>query len=195
MKTTSTNHFQLSLRAAACALAATLGATMYAASVDTPSTSTTTAGNATAETHHGGSMLKHADHRFVEKATEAGREEVEISKIAVERSTNPDVKKLAQMMVDDHTRANEELASIASAKGVTVKEKEKSENKWAKKDAKDFDRDYVKKMISDHKDAIDLFSNESKNGADSDLVDFARKTLPKLQQHLEHVNELKNTVK
>lgn len=191
MKTTSTNHLQLSLRAVTCAFAATVGAATFAASSDTTAP---TAGNATMA-HHDGSTLKHADRRFIEKATESGREEVEISKVVAERSTNADVKKFAQMMVDDHTRANEELASIASAKNVVVKEKEKSENKWEKKDMKELDRDYVKKMVSDHKEAIDLFSNESKNGAEAELVEFARKTLPTLQHHLEQANELKAMVK
>ena len=129
------------------------------------------------------------------KIAESGREEVEVSRIAAERATNPDVKKFAQMMVDDHTRANEELESLASAKGVKLKDKEKSENKWSKKDAQDFDRDYVKKMVSDHKKDIDLFSKESKNGTDAELTEFARKTLPTLNKHLETVSELEKTVK
>ena len=212
MKTTSTTPLYRSFRAVTCAVAATIGAAAFAASASSANDTNTTAGNATLSTadhadhmdhkadhkdHNANtSSLKHADRRFVEKAAESGREEVEISQVAVERATNADVKHLAQMMVDDHTKANQELMSIAAAKGVTLKEdKDKNSNKWSKKDAKDFDRDYVKKMIADHKEAIDLFSNESKNGSDPELVEFARTTLPKLEQHLAHTDELKNLVK
>jgi putative membrane protein len=199
MKTLPTH----TLRAIACAVAATCAATAY--SVAAEATATTPAGNATmsadATADHSEHMnsdhmkLKHADRSFIEKADAAGREEVEISQIAAERATNPDVKKFAQMMVDDHTKANEELASLAAQCGVKLKEKTKNENKWSKKDAKDFDRDYMKKMVDDHKKVIDVFSKESKDGADENLVDFARKTLPKLQHHLDEAARIENLVK
>jgi len=201
MKTLPTSN--LTLRAVACTFAATCALSLFG---QASTHADTAAGNATVgnttmatehtTTDHGDHMkLKHADRSFIEKADEAGREEVEISQVAVERATNADVKKFAQMMVDDHTRANEELASLATACGVKLKEKTKSENKWSKKDVKDFDRDYVKKMVGDHKKVIDLFSKESKDGGDEQLVDFARKTLPKLQQHLDEAARLENLVK
>jgi putative membrane protein len=149
--------------------------------------------NSTHATHS--AELTHSDKRFVEKAAAAGREEVEISRVAVDRSTNADVKKFAQMMVDDHTRANDELMSLAQARSVELPNKKSETEKWSKKDAKDFDRDYVKKMVSDHKDAVELFRNEAKDGTDPELLEFARKTLPKLEQHYEHANDLKKMVK
>jgi putative membrane protein len=139
--------------------------------------------------------LTHTDKHFVEKAVTSGREEVDISRVAAERATNADVKQFAQMMVDDHTRANDELVAFAQAHSIEVKEKKSDADKWSKKDAKDFDRDYVKKMVSDHKDAVDLFRNEAKDGTDPELVELARKTLPKLEQHYEKANDLKKMIK
>jgi putative membrane protein len=139
--------------------------------------------------------LKHGDKRFIEKAAAAGQEEVDISRVAVERTTNAEVKQFAQMMVDDHTRANEELMSLAQARSVELPNKKSEAEKWSKKDAKDFDRDYVKKMVSDHKDVVDLFRNEAKDGTDPELLEFARKTLPKLEKHYEHATDLKKMVR
>lgn len=141
------------------------------------------------------SKISHGDRSWIEKAAEAGREEVDIARIAAARATNPEVKQFAQMLVDDHTKANTELASLAAQRGVVLKDKDKSENRWAKKDAKDFDHDFVKRMISDHKKDIDLFTKESKDGEDPALVDFARKTLPTLQHHLEAVDTLEKTIR
>src|SRR4051812_4180370 len=94
--------------------------------------------------------LKHADRSFIEKAAKDGSDEVEISRIAVERSSNPQVREFAQMMVADHSGANESLISLASTKGLTLPAKESKEAaKWSKKDAKDFDKDYMSKMVSD----------------------------------------------
>jgi putative membrane protein len=182
----------------ACAIAASLFAVnAFAASAnpDAPkthdhmNTAATTTGQNTA------ASLTHTDKHFIEKAAAAGREEVEISQVAAQRSTNADVKSFAQMMVDDHSKANDELMSIAQSRGVVLDDKKNETEKWSKKDAKDFDRDYVKKMVSDHKDVVELFQKEAKDGTDPDLLAFARSTLPKLEKHYEHATDLKKMVR
>lgn len=194
MKTLPTPH--LRLRAATCVLAASFAAALYGQASTHADTTTGASSDATTATTMNEPMkLKHADRAFIEKADVSGREEVEISQIAAERASNPDVKKFAQMIVDDHTRANDELASLANACGVKLKDKPKNEDKWSKKDAADFDRDYIKKMVDDHKKAVDVFSKESKDGGDEQLVDFARKTLPTLQHHLDEATRLEDLVK
>jgi putative membrane protein len=139
--------------------------------------------------------LHHTDKNFIEKAAKAGMEEVAISQVAVSRSTNPQVKDFAQMMVTDHTAANEGLARIAAAKGVMLPAKDTHENKWAKRDAKDFDQEYISKMVDDHDEAVKLFTKEANDGKDAEVVAFARKTLPKLQHHQEQAKDLKRMMK
>jgi putative membrane protein len=140
--------------------------------------------------------LKHADKSFIEKAAKASMAEVDISRVALERSTNPQVKELAQMVIDDHSRANDALSSIALTKGVTLPAKDMDDtNKWSKKSGKDFDEDYIEKMVSAHKDAVELFEKQANKGGDLDTKTFARDTLPKLQHHLQMALDLKKTVK
>ena len=170
----------------AAALAITGAYAEANAATDTPA--------ATARTESG-SPLNHGDRRFLEKAAKAGQEEVEISKVALERTTNADVKTFAQMMLDDHGRANEEVAALAQKYNVELPAKGADEDKWRRRDAKDFDRDYVKKMVSDHKDAVELFRKEAKDGTAPDILEFARKTLPKLEHHYERANDLKKMVR
>lgn len=122
-------------------------------------------------------------------------EEVSISRVALERTQNPQVKQFAQMMIDDHTAANDKLTSLASNKGVTLPMDKTNVEKWSQRSAKDFDQEYVDKMVSDHKDAVELFEKESLKGTDSDLKSFAADTLPKLQMHLDHAKQLKQQLK
>ena len=61
--------------------------------------------------------------------------------------------------------------------------------------AKDFDVDYIKKMVSDHEDIVKLFAKEAKDGEDVELVGFARQYLPELQRHLEMASDLKRLIK
>jgi len=139
--------------------------------------------------------LKHRDHEFVEDAAVSGMEEVSISKVAVDRAQNADVKAFAEMMVKDHTGANSELTSLASTKNVALPADKTNVEKWSERSAKDFDHEYVEKMIHDHKKAIETFEKESKNGTDPDLKAFADKTLPTLRAHLDRVEQLKTEVK
>lgn len=139
--------------------------------------------------------MKHHDHEFLEDAAKSGMEEVSISRVAVDRSANPQVKEFAQMMVSDHTGANTKVIALASAKGVTLPADKTDVEKWQKRDAKDFDQEYVDKMVSDHKRVVDLFEKEAKKGEDAELRAFAQTTLPTLLAHLDKAKELKKTVK
>jgi len=139
------------------------------------------------------SNLSHSDKSFIEKAAKAGMKEVAISESVLDRLVNPQVKQFAQMMVSDHSGANAELAALASAKGVTLPIKEaKYTDKWSKKN-NEVDEDYMEEMVSDHKDAVDLFEDAAKS-KDPEIAAFAQKTLPKLQQHLATAKDLKKLV-
>lgn len=140
--------------------------------------------------------LKRADRDFMTKAAKAGMEEVEISRIAAERTTNPEVRRLAQKIVNDHQGANDELTTLAAARGVALPAKEiNPESSWAKRDASSFDKDYLDKMVNAHEDAVKLFDHQARDGSDPDTVAFARKHLPALQHHLQAALDLKRTLK
>lgn len=181
MKTNPVKHI---LAALTCGIVLT-GASISLAQNPTPATGTMTTSAA----------ISHSDKNFVEKAAKGGAEEVALSQVALERSTNPQVKEFAQMMVTDHNDANSQLMSFAQTKGVELSSKEINVKKWQKKDAKDFDADYISQMIDDHKDAVKLFQKESTNGEDGDLKAFAEKTLPTLQSHLDKAQEIKAALK
>ncbi len=142
------------------------------------------------------STLKRADRDFMEKAAKDGMEEVDISRVAIERTTNPEVRRLAQTIVSDHESVNEQLASLAAARGVALPAKDiNPDHSWAKRDAKSFDKDYLDKMVSLHEETVKLFDRQARDGTDPDAVAFARKHLPALQQHLQQALDLKRALK
>jgi putative membrane protein len=128
------------------------------------------------------------DQGFVQNAALGGLAEVELSKLAVNKATNAEVKQFAQMMVGDHTGANSELKTLAAAKGIALPTELDADHK-ATRDRLNtlsgaaFDRDYMAAMAADHNNAVTLFQNEATSGTDAELKAFAAKTLPKLQQH------------
>lgn len=143
------------------------------------------------------SQLSRADRGFLEQAAQNGHAEVESSKLALEKAQDPQVKSFAQHMVQDHTKANGELASLASSKGLEVPKEPSLLQKAKMKlleaaDGEDFDRRYVETMgVEAHEDTIDLFRKGAKEARDQDVKAFASKTLPKLEEHLKMARDLK----
>jgi putative membrane protein len=140
------------------------------------------------------------DAKFAVKAAAAGMTEVDLSKVALKQSTNAKIKDFANMMITDHTAAGDKLAALAKTKNITLpsapdSSQTKAINNISKKTGADFDKAYVDQMVSDHKDAVSLFTNESKNAKDADIKAFATNTLPTLQKHLDAITAIKNGMK
>ncbi|HEY3276183.1 MAG TPA: DUF4142 domain-containing protein [Syntrophorhabdaceae bacterium] len=133
---------------------------------------------------------KFKDNSFVKDAASSGMFEVEAGKIAAEKATNSEVKNSAQRMVNDHSKVNQELMSMAEKKGALVPQKmershESDLEKLKKHALAEFDKEYVDMMVKEHKAAVSLFEKESKKGKDADMKAFAAKTLPTLKEHLQ----------
>ena len=130
-----------------------------------------------------------ADSKFAMDAAKGGLMEVEMGRMAADHATNPDVKQFAQRMVTDHTKANEELKTIASRKGITlpasIDASEKAKiDKMSKMSGGAFDKAYMDDMVKDHKKDVAEFRKQANSGKDADIKGFASKTLPTLEEHL-----------
>jgi putative membrane protein len=140
------------------------------------------------------------DAEFVTKAAETGMMEVELSKMALEKSSSQEVKTFAQHMVDEHTKNNAELKMLAESKQISVpvgltEETRKEMDDLSKKSGADFDKEYMDRMVKDHKQAIDKFENASNSSKDGDIKNFAASTLPKLQEHHQMAEKTHETIK
>ena len=144
-------------------------------------------------------MVSRGDRGFFVTAAEDGMAEVELGKLAQQKGSSEQVKSFGNQMVTDHTKAGDELKALAATKGVTLPstpgKHQKDIDKLGRKSGADFDRDYARHMVDAHKKAVSLFQKTAKSGDDADVKAFAGKTLPTLQQHLEHANTLNTAVK
>ncbi len=148
----------------------------------------------TASTTGSNARLDMADKRFVMKAAKGGLAEVEFGRLATEKATDPDVKQFGQKMVDDHSKANDELKTVAQQKGITLPTELDAKDKrtrdhLAKLSGEAFDRAYMSTMVKDHVTDVSEFRKEAKSGKDSDVKSFADKTLPTLEDHLKLARE------
>jgi putative membrane protein len=138
--------------------------------------------------------LDRSDRDFMEKAAKASMSEIAISRVAAVRTSNPEVRRFAQKMIDDHEAAIDQLGVVAGARGVSLPAKDPHPEKWEKRNAKSFDREYLDQMIDDHENMVKLFEKQARDGENADTVAYARKHLPKMQQHLQHAIDLKRAL-
>lgn len=165
---------------------------LVAASSGTADTRATVAQDRAVAEH---SQLARSDRRFVEKIAQIGLEETSLSQLAVERASREEVRAFARDLINDHEKANADLSQLASNKGLVLPVTEKDNlNHWAKKTGKDFDEDYLEKIISGHKDAVDMMESRSTKAEDSDVAAYARNHLASMQEHLRKAKELKKLV-
>ena len=137
-----------------------------------------------------------ADWKFAVDVADAGMLEVELGKLALTKAVSPEIKNLAQTMVTDHTKANEELKNLTAQKNISIPAalSDKSQRKYDDlngKSGRDFDKAYAGAMVDDHKDVVDWFQKESEKGNDPDLKAWAAEKLPTLEHHLEMSKQAK----
>jgi len=140
-----------------------------------------------------------ADKSFMTTAAQANLAEVEPGRMAAEKSTNSDVKKFGQMMVDDHSQANTQLMDLAQKKNLTLPNQpddahKKDAARLADLNGAEFDRAYMTGMVQEHVKAVALFEANSKSAKDTDVRTFAEKTLPVLKHHLQMARDLNSKV-
>ncbi|WP_433209658.1 DUF4142 domain-containing protein [Dactylosporangium sp. CS-047395] len=132
--------------------------------------------------------LSAQDSQFVTAAGYAGNFEVAGGSLAKARAVSPDVQAFGTKMISDHNRAGTKLAQLAKANGMNTPDLPDSAqqnilNAWSRLDGLLFDCAYVPAEYLDHVGAVALFENEAAHGDNPDLVQFARETLPTLQEH------------
>ena len=140
--------------------------------------------------------LARADRKFIDDAVNSGMFEVQVAQLAAAKADDPMVKSFANMLVDQHTAANNELVKIANARGVELPAAPKHSlrraiDKLGKKSGDAFDREFVREVgIKAHEQDIKLFQKASKDLKDAELKAFVDKTLPTLREHLAAAEKL-----
>jgi putative membrane protein len=167
--------------------------------------------------------LSNGDRSFVDDLTYAGNAEVDLGRLASERAASPQVKKFAQMMVDDHKKAGDELKQIAAQYSITqpsgLDEKHRDlKDKLSKLRGADFDKQYMDAMVDGHKDVVDKLESRvdevnrtatltgqqekdknvkpetSKNAITASLNAWAATALPVVKGHLDEAKSIKDSL-
>ncbi|MGB0058443.1 MAG: DUF4142 domain-containing protein [Methyloceanibacter sp.] len=134
---------------------------------------------------------------FIQKAAMCDMYEVQAGKLAAEKGQSDAVKQFGQQMVDAHTKTTDELMGIVKSKNIKVDVPTKLDSEHQKliddlnsASAKDFDKTYASQQVDAHQNAVKLFKKYAENGDDPDVKQFATKTLPAIEHHLDEAKKL-----
>jgi putative membrane protein len=179
-------------------IAVTAGAVVLLITGAQAAASSQTQGDTTMKKTVDKSLAADRDEDFLKHAGQAAKVEIAASQLATTKAANAEVKAFAERLVTEHTAANGELMTFVVAKNVSLKDddpdfkiKTAKHESLQKLSGAAFDKEYLEDMISDHEDAITLFSNEAVKSKDEAMKSWAYKTLPTLKEHLRIAQELK----
>jgi putative membrane protein len=133
---------------------------------------------------------------FVKEVAMSDMLEIQSSKLALDKG-DAQAKSFAQHMITDHQKTTTELQGLVKTGAVKVTPPSELDaphqsklDKLKKETGRDFANSYDELQVSAHKDAVSLFERYAKGGDNPQLKDWAGKTLPTLQQHLQMAEAL-----
>jgi putative membrane protein len=136
------------------------------------------------------SRIAEADREMMVDVAQANLAEIATGKLALDKSLDPKIDKFAQQMIDDQTKALDDLKKIAQSKGVEIPSEpdlaHKAMSIALKATTGDFfDKQYIEHAgVGDHRRTIDLLKKVPRESKDADLKSYAGKVLPVVERHL-----------
>jgi len=152
-----------------------------------------------ASTSHGqqatSAKLPVSDSLFALAAADGGMTEVTLAELGVQKATDPALKKFSQQMVDEHTKMNAELASLAARKGMTLPKGISAGHQFCAQSlaglsGEEFDKCYAKAQAVIHMSSVATFEAEAERGQDPDIKALAAKSLTHIKGHLKEIKPI-----
>lgn len=134
--------------------------------------------------------VSNGDRKWLMAAADGESKEISLGHLVTKRASDPGVRRFAQQMINDHTKAQGELQRLAKSKGVALpahlgKKNRATLTHMERLSPQRLSHDYIENMVEDHYKDVSDFSKEAKHGNDKDVRAWAAKTLPVLQMHLQ----------
>ena len=145
------------------------------------------------------SSLSAVDRTFLSQAAYGSLGEATLGRLASVRAGSEDVREFGRMMITIHDSMNQELATLASQKGVlapTSADPGRSAVAGMLEELSGpaFDRQYVAQQLADHQTSLTVFQGQQRLGSDPQLRAFAERYAPEVERHIEMLRDLQQRV-
>lgn len=140
------------------------------------------------------------DEKFMIEAAQGGMMEVKLGELASTKAQNAEVKSFGKKMVEDHTKANNDLKELAKKKNIQLPNDMSSDQKemyekLTKLSGAEFDKEYVSAMVDDHDEDLEAFQDQADDTEDAALKAFAAKYAPIIKSHYEMIKAINDKMK
>jgi putative membrane protein len=139
--------------------------------------------------------------QFLVDVTASNQEEIQLARLAQQKSRNNEVVEIAKTLENDHTAMGNEIKEIATAKSISLPSDDNQSyqdklNKMNEKNEADFNKDWVNEMIDMHKAKINKLESASDNeNIDPEIRAVVNNALPKVKMHLEMLQQCQDNLK
>ncbi|HLW19970.1 MAG TPA: DUF4142 domain-containing protein [Cyclobacteriaceae bacterium] len=136
------------------------------------------------------------DRNFALNATYSNLAEIQMGQLAVSEAADESVADFAEMMVTDHTNAQNQLANLAESLDIDLPDTLKTEHQMIRAqlsalEGAAFDSAYISSQVVAHQQAQQIFQTQIDQGMNPQLKEYAANTLTHILMHLERAMELK----
>jgi len=136
------------------------------------------------------------DKKFLANAVQGDKNEIALSEVAEQKATNPAVKAFAEKMVREHKEMSESMKPFAEKWGINPpvevdSDHQKELDKLNGLSGKDFDKEYMDQMVSDHSKALSAFTDEAKDTKDAKFKAAVLKGKTRVAAHKNMAYDLK----
>ncbi|MFL9836889.1 DUF4142 domain-containing protein [Flavobacterium sp. ST-75] len=143
---------------------------------------------------------KEEDAEYFVFAAEVNMKEIELAKLAQQKSKNAEVRAFAETLFNDHTKAMEDLKKNAELKNISLptalsEDGKEAYDKLSKEKTEDFDKKYVDMMVDGHEEAIKKMEKASEEANDEEIRMWAADMLPTLKTHHNEAVRLQDLIK
>jgi putative membrane protein len=176
-----------------CSLAVLICASGVSAAFQAPQASSS--GSSQMASSHSAQMASSQDKQFIMKSSEGSMAEVELGKLALQKSQNTDVKQFAQKMVDDHTMLMNNMKPYADQMGVKPPTKlnakhQQLETRLKSLSGDKFDKEYIKAMVADHHHDLGEFMAEESKATDPGFKQTVTQGTQVIREHTQMIDEI-----
>lgn len=131
---------------------------------------------------------------FLKETAKSGMAELNMAQIGTQKAQDPELKTVAQKLVTDHSKLNDQIKELAQSKNVTLETEIDSKHQrkidhLSSLSGSEFDKAFVTHMVQGHKKSIAKFKQAAANTEDTEISELAKKTLPTLKEHLTAVQK------
>ena len=158
------------------------------------------AGASSSQSGASSGKVSSSEEKMIKQLAEANMAEINAGKLAQDKAQSDEVKSFAKKMVDDHTKALDDLKQLAQSKGVTLptepnKQQMAMEQKLQGLSGDKFDKQYMKQAGDRaHKQTHELLEKAAK-AEDTDLKNYASKTMTAVEGHQQMAKETERSLK